>query len=358
MVAIAFSANLWRFLWGPLADLTLSLRKWFWIAIVSSSVGLLVLCITPITTKNALLLVAVQFVSQVAATLIMLPVGGFMAHRIADGKKGSAGGWFQAGNLAGTGVGGGAGLWLCTHYGILTAGIVLSTASLILGFSVLLIKDVPCNQQERISQRIRHMGRDLLEMIKIPIVLFVIMMICMPIGPGAVSNLWSAIAKDWHVGADMIALVTGILSSIVSAIGCLLGGFIADRYGNWVAYLSCGLACVLSTLVMSALPMQPYFFVGGVLAYSFTTGMVYAAFSSVVLFAIGRHNASTKYAMLSSLGNLPIVYMTSIDGWLHDRYNSKMMLATEAIIGLLFILVCIALLKWMGRRKLVLQIIE
>ncbi len=33
------------------------------------------------------------------------------------------------------------------------------------------------------------------------------------------------------------------------------------------------------------------------------------------LFAIGRGAASTKYAALSSLGNVPVVYMTALDGW-------------------------------------------
>jgi PAT family beta-lactamase induction signal transducer AmpG len=29
IVAIGISANLWRFLWGPIADLTLTARRWY-----------------------------------------------------------------------------------------------------------------------------------------------------------------------------------------------------------------------------------------------------------------------------------------------------------------------------------------
>ena len=47
------------------------------------------------------------FISQVAATFILLPVGSFMANRIEEGHKGRAAGWYQAGNLGGMGLGGG-----------------------------------------------------------------------------------------------------------------------------------------------------------------------------------------------------------------------------------------------------------
>jgi MFS transporter, PAT family, beta-lactamase induction signal transducer AmpG len=50
----------------------------------------------------------------------------------------------------------------------------------------------------------------------------------------------------------------------------------------------------------------------------------------MVLFVIGRGGAATKYAMLASLGNLPVFYMTALSGWAHDRYGTAAMLAIEA----------------------------
>jgi hypothetical protein len=64
----------------------------------------------------------------------------------------------------------------------------------------------------------------------------------------------------------------------------------------------------------------------GVLAYALASGMAYAAFSAIVLLAIGRGAAATKYATLSSLGNLPVVYMTAANGWVHDRFGTAWML--------------------------------
>src|ERR1700722_1870172 len=63
IVAIGVSANLWRFLWGPVVDLTLSLRKWFWIGLLASIATLLIICYTPFTVKGTVLLTIVVFIS-------------------------------------------------------------------------------------------------------------------------------------------------------------------------------------------------------------------------------------------------------------------------------------------------------
>jgi MFS transporter, PAT family, beta-lactamase induction signal transducer AmpG len=352
IVALGIAANLWRFIWGPVADLSLTLRKWFWIGVIASVSAIMVLCFTPLTVKGAVWLTVIVFISQVAGTFIMLPVGGFMAHRISEDKKGSAGGWFQAGNLGGTGLGGGAGLWLGIHYSIAIAGLVLGIMSIVFAAAVFMIKDVKQEKNKSIGGEILMMGKDLLSMLKVPVILFVIAFVCIaPIGTGGAANLWSSIAGDWKTDADTVALITGILSGVVSAIGCVVGGFIADKWGNWVGYFGGGIIVALVTIAMAVAPFERYVFISGVLAYAFSTGMCYAVFSSAILFAIGKKNASTKYSLLSSFGNLPVVYMTAFDGWAHDKYNSKIMLLTEAAVGVCAVILAVIVLNWMKARK-------
>lgn len=358
IIAVGFSANLWRFIWGPVVDLSLSLKKWYLIGLVVCTVGLLLLCFTPLTVKGAAWLTTIVFLSQVAATFLLLPVSGFMAHSIEPNKKGKAAGWYQAGNLAGTGFGGGVGLFLATRYSVGLSGIILAAISVSFALVILLIKDVQYSKQKPILQEITGMGKDIITMLKIPVVLFAIILITMPIGTGAAANLWSAIAKDWKVNADTVALVTGILSGLVSAVGCVVGGFFADRKGIWFAYLGSGSICAFITMVMAAMPYQPVVYIVGVLAYTFGIGLINAAFSSVLLYAAGKRNAATKYSLLSSLGNLPVVYMTAINGFTHDRHSSKYMLATEAILGFVFVLICILVLSKMRSKKLLLQTID
>ena len=165
LVALGLSANLWRFLWGPIADLTLSARRWYLIGLVTSAATLILLGVIPIHQGAVGILTITAFVSQVAATLVVLPVGGLMAHTVGDEAKGRAAGWYQAGNLGGTGIGGGAGVWLASHFSKEIASISLAVAMLTSVAALYFVGDVRLATTETIGQRLRLLGRDLLSMI-------------------------------------------------------------------------------------------------------------------------------------------------------------------------------------------------
>jgi MFS transporter, PAT family, beta-lactamase induction signal transducer AmpG len=265
----------------------------------------------------------VVFISQVASTLVMLPLGGLMAHTVADEAKGRAAGWYQAGNLGGNGVGGGAGVWIAAHFSKEASAGALAAAMLLCALALYFVSDVRLVTNETVAQRMRLLGRDVLAILRSAIPLFITVLVCSPIGAGGMNNLWSAVAPDRHASPDRVALVSGILNGVIAAVGCVMGGWVADRIGLWCAYFGSGVA----------------------IAYAFTNGLGYAAFSAVVLVAIGRGAASTKYATLSSLGNLPVVYMTALDGWVHDRFGSAWMLHTDALTGIVCIVIGLFVLQ-------------
>jgi MFS family permease len=178
-------------------------------------------------------------------------------------------------------------------------------------------------------------------MLRSPILLFTIVLVMSPIGASAMNNVWSTVAPDWRAGPNTVAIVTGVLNGVVSVFGCVAGGWIADRVGRWWAYFGSGAVMALVTIVMSAAPRTPTAYSSEVIAYAFFGGAGYAAFSAVVLFAIERGAASTKYAALSSLGNVPVVYMTALDGWVHDRFGTGWMLQTDALSAILFVVVAL-----------------
>ena len=90
---------------------------------------LLLVAVVPL--HPGVLLTSLVFLSQAAVTVSLIPVGGTIAHTVAEERKGSASGWYQAGSLAGMGVGGGAGVWLVTHSTVATSGAALAGAMLI-----------------------------------------------------------------------------------------------------------------------------------------------------------------------------------------------------------------------------------
>lgn len=345
IVAIAVSSNLWRFLWGPVADLTLTARRWYFIGLATSAASLLVVGFIPFHQHALGLLTVMVFISQVAGTLIVLPVGGLMAHTVAEQAKGRAAGWYQAGNLGGTGLGGGAGVWLAAHFSKEVATTTLAIAMLAAAAAIYFASDVRIIKDETVSARVRLLGRDIFSMLRSAIPLFTIILVVSPIGSGAMNNLWSAVAQDWHVGADTVALVTGVLNGVVAAVGCVAGGWMADRVGRWWTYFGSGAAMALVAIFLIILPRTPGTYAAGVLAYALFGGLAYAAFSAVVLFAIGRGAASTKYATLSSLGNLPVVYMTAINGWAHDQFGTAGMLYTEAVSAVVCIVLALIVLE-------------
>jgi len=348
IVAIGVSANLWRFLWGPVADLTLTARRWYLLGLGTSAATLLLLAFLSLHQNTVAILMAVVFVSQVAGTLIVLPVGGLMAHTVAEGAKGRAAGWYQAGNLGGNGIGGGVGVWLASHFSKEIAGGGLAIAMLASAAAIYFVSDVRVVANETLGERMRILWRDILSMVRAAIPLFTIVLVCSPIGASAMNNLWSAVAPDWSVTADQVALVSGVLNGVVSAIGCVIGGWVADRVGRWWSYFGSGFLMALVAIIMAVTARTPNAFSVGVLAYALTCGMAYAAFSAIVLLAIGRGAASTKYATLSSLGNLPVVYMTASDGWVHDRFGTAWMLHSEALIAIICIVLALAVLRWIN----------
>jgi PAT family beta-lactamase induction signal transducer AmpG len=91
-------------------------------------------------------------------------------------------------------------------------------------------------------------------------------------------------------------------------------------------------------MVMAVAPWTSIAYGIGVLVYAVFVGAGYAAFSALVVHAIGRGVASTKYAILQSLGNIPVAYMVAFNGWVHDRYGGVWMLKGEALVAI----VCIA----------------
>lgn len=74
-------------------------------------------------------------------------------------------------------------------------------------------------------------------------------------------------------------------------------------------------------------------FAVGALAHYVVVGMRDAAFSALVLGTVGRRAAATKFIVISSIGSVPLLYMTALSGWVHDRSGTTRMLGVEALVA-------------------------
>ena len=172
IVAIGISANLWSFLGGPIVDMTLSLRRWYILGLIVSVASLTLLGLIP--PQPGVVLMTLVFASQVAANATRLPIFGMMAHNVAEDEKGRASGWYQAGSFAGSGIGGGAGVWLAAHYSGAIAASFLAGAMLLSLGALRLVPDVRYASTKRLASRLRDIGKDFWNMLRSPTALLVV----------------------------------------------------------------------------------------------------------------------------------------------------------------------------------------
>lgn len=350
ITALGVSANVFRFIWAPLVDLTMSYRRWYLLSVILCSSSIILIGLIPIRPGLGGILALVAFLSQIASTFIIIPVTGLMAKTVHESSKGRAGGWFQAGNLGGTGLGGGAGVWITSHYSYETACILLSLMMLLCLSAFRIIPKIHY-LRDSLKDKWKILSSDILNLFRSAKSLFTIFVILTPVGVGAASMIWSSAAKDWNASANLVALVTGTLSGIANILGCIAGGWIADKLGKWWAYFGSGslLALVSTSMAFSSFAEMQYLF--GVLSYAFIMGINYAAFTAVVLYAIGSESPCTKSAVLTSLGNVPVTYMATFDGWMHDSYGVKAMLLSESVLGLACVLFLLGVLNQLKKKN-------
>ncbi len=72
----------------------------------------------------------------------------------------------------------------------------------------------------------------------------------------------------------------------------------------------------------------------------------------MVLETIGLGAAATKFNVYASLSNMPIAYMTLVDGWGHARWGAAGLLNVEAAIGVVGIVVFVVVAMALPRRAL------
>jgi hypothetical protein len=337
LIAVGMVPHTWKFVWAPVADTTLSRRAWYLLSVALCAIGVVAMAVIPLRKENLLLLEAVIFVTNLASTTLGMAVEGILAHLTPEERRGQAGGWFQAGNLGGNGVGGGAGLWLLSNLPApWMAGGVLAAVFLGCAAPLALLPDVPRDARE--GGLVEAMGgvlRDLWGMVRARSGLFAAILCFLPISTGAASGVLAQaeVAANWGAGEAEVGTVNGLLSGFIMAFGSLAGGELCARFDARKVYAAVGALMGAVALAMASSPLTPAFFVGWGLFYSFCVGLAYAAFTGFVLGVIGKSAAATKYNIFAALSNTPILYMGLVLAWASTKWGAVGMLRVEALAG-------------------------
>lgn len=337
IIAIGYWPQVLKIFWAPLADATLNRQRWYLLSSVLCAVSLFAMCMVKLTPASLRLVEALVLLSSLASTFLGFAVEGMIAHLTPAAERGKVSGWYQAGNLGGTGLGGGLGLFLLEHSTPGVAGLVLALASLA---CALVLRFVPVIPRDDIGASPFSLAKNTaVELWRLATTWegFLCMLLCvLPIATGTASGVMAQaeVASYWHADGDLVALVQGTLGGVVSMFGCIAGGYGCNRLGARVAYAVYSAILALTSLAIAFLPATPEVYKYGSLFYQFATGLGYAAFSAFVLEAIGRRLAATKYNGFASLSNFPIWYMGLVLAQIETRRGPVGMLIGDCLIGL------------------------
>ncbi|MCA9493815.1 MAG: MFS transporter [Myxococcales bacterium] len=339
LVSASMFPNVWKFLWAPIADITLTRKRWYAIACTLCAIGMTGMATIPLGPSTLTLLMGVIAITSFAATFLGFAVEGLLAHLTTPEDRGRYSGWFQAGNLGGNGIGGGIGLTLLTRFPDQpwVAGIVLGVLTILCCVPLLFMPDVPAEAADSVGGTVKKVAGDLWGMLKSPAGMLCGVVSFVPVGTGAAQSVLTQaeVAAYWGATEVHVAWVQGFLTGFLAMGGCFMGGWMASRLSTRTAYVVSGLMLGVVAVIMAVTPAVPLTYVVLNLMYSTVTGICYATWTGLVLETIGAGAAATKYNGFASLSNTPIWYMGLLLAVAQGRFGTRGMLITEAVMAVI-----------------------
>jgi MFS family permease len=349
LVAASTLPQTWKVLWAPLVDTTLTPRLWYLIGALGVGLTILAMSVVPNPISAIPLLSVLAAVSSIASSLCGMTADSMLAYFDAK-QQGRASGWAQAGNFAGTGVGGGIGLYLAQHIQAQwVSGLGLGLLCMACATVLPLAPAVPRLVRPSIAATFVEVLREVWAVVKSRAGLLVIFLMLLPIGSGGLQGLWNSAAPEWKVSADTVALTGGLITGVASGLAALFGGYVCDWIDRRTAYCLFGVLIAVEVVIASFMPRTPEVWIVSSVLYNALLGACYAAYSAVVLEVIGRGAAATKFNLMASVANVPVTFMPIVDGLLHDRHGTNAMFYGEAALSVAAAIVFAATVAASGR---------
>jgi MFS family permease len=331
-----------KWMWAPLVDVTLSPRKWYVLATAASAVGIFAMSAVPLGPSTLGLLLAIIAAASLINSAVGMAVEAIIAQTTPPEQIGRVSAWFQTGNLGGAGLGGALGLFLIVKLPApWMAGAIMGALFMACCGALLLTPSVKAHHSGHGAvAAIKGVFGDLRKMLGTKGGLLSAILCVVPAGTGAAQAVLTQaeVAAFWGAGQREVELLQGLLAGFVTAVGCFAGGWLCNRVHPRTAYVAIGLALACVAAGMGLSPATVTMYVVWNLAYAFTVGLSYAAFTAVVLEAMGAGSGATKYNIYASLANFPIWWLGLVLGMAAQRWGARRMLLTEAAFGVLGVL--------------------
>jgi len=345
IAAIVQAPAIWYVLWAPAVDLALRRRTWVVMLSLATAVcTAAALCLTAsdIRVATALFVIASVFNQPISSAL-----GALVASVIPDAERGRTAGWTQAGILGGGVLGGGLVVWLGDHTSMLFATLVAGALIGVPGFAAWLVPEPAPDVMAR-RQQLPRVWRQIATAVRRRDVRLGLVFFLSPVGAGALMNLFSGVATDFHASSGQVIAVAAIGGTMLT-LGALIAGSLLDRMSRWRMYPTLGVITGASLGILAVVPLRPATYVIGAAMYALCTGAAYAAFMALALELLGsdRTASGTMFTLFMAAANVPVVYMLRLDGLGHRLFGVRGMIVTDAAANALF---AVGLLMLLARR--------
>lgn len=332
------------FLWSPLTDFFVRRRTWLFGGAVSAAVLMLICFEQPLLYSRAALVL--MFLSACCGQIVVSSCGGIMGALRSEWGRRTAGSFYQAGSM---GFGALAASLLVYLSSRVTQDVLGLTAAALIGLPALIAFVAPA-QEEISKSTFRETTRKIWGEFKATFfrwdALPYIACMTFPMASGSAVGILPGVASQYGVNGDHVAWVNGLLGGFLLAAGSVAISLVRIRMRVPVLYMLVAMINCACIAVLWLGPMRPATYYTGVLLYLFTVGACYAMFTAVVLEFLGSSgkSGSSRYSIINSLGNIPVLYMLQVDGWGGDHWGGRGLAGAEAVVGgvgALALLVCL-----------------
>ena len=333
IVALVTLPHTIYFLWGPVTDFWMRRRTWLILAAAAAAVAQLAAFHQ--SRLASFWAVGLMFLGLCFGGLVVAACGGIMGMLRSERNRRLAGSFYQCGSLAF----GGLAIFLLVSLAdrlrlgslgwIVAAMIALPSLFALAAPSQPLVSAYTAGETaSRIWQEFRS---TFLRWDAIPYTL----LITFPMCSGAMIGLLPSLAADYGVSGQQVAWMNGLAGALLTAAGAMSASLIPTRIRAPIAFLLAGLVNSAILAVLALGPLQPAVYFMSTVLYLFTIGACYAFFTAVALEFLGGSgkSGSSRYAIINSLGNLPVAYMEYLDGRSYAHWGPRAMPGADAVLS-------------------------
>ena len=354
-VAALFLPWAFKWAWAPLIDL-IKLHRWggrkAWIVVCTTMmiVTLLMTAVVDFKANFQLLLIMIVLNNFFCATQDVA-IDSLAVSTLKEDERGRGNGFMFGGQYLGIGLGGGGAIFVFGIWGFNAALVYISSllfANLL--FIVFFVRDphVKSVSRSRQGDVIRVFLSSLKSFLMEVYESFVrsgrgpklgLVFSLLPVGTMALAYATlGTITVDYGLSEMQIAEVN-IYNTIAAALGCLLGGLLADKFG---IKKMLGLFYVLTTVPVLFLGMQisavgleavPHaHFYGVIIAHGLLYGMAFGQHAAIFMGMTNPAVAATQFTAFMAMSNLAVSFANYWQGIVAERLDYAMVFYLESLL--------------------------